>query len=105
MATKAAVTRVVDTLASGGTLKHALNLVSAEIGITAAALETAYHRSRSGTFRAHGASLLDLHQQQVLVGIAKAFSLNNFPLSISQKRGVIQRRWGVDQLFYPVGGL
>jgi len=30
------------------------------------------------------------------VGIAQAFSLNNFPFTNSQIRGVIKRRWDVD---------
>ena len=96
METKAAVNSVVDTLASGSTFKHAKNMVSADNGITAAALESAYHRSRRGTLRAHGTSLLDRHQQHVLMGIAQAFSLNNDPHTSSQIRGLIKRRWDVD---------
>ena len=88
--------RLLDTVGTVGTLRDALDLVSLETGITAAALRSAYHRSREGTPRAHGASLLELHQQEVLVRLSQAFGLNNLPLTNSQLRAVIKRRWDVD---------
>ena len=96
MATKAAVSRVVDTFASGGTLKSALEHVSAETGISMAALRMAYHRSPSGVRRLHGNCTLTAHEDDVLVGVAQAFSLNNFPLSGAQIRAVVKRRWDKD---------
>jgi len=96
MTTKAAVSRVVDTFASGGTLKSALEHVSAETGISTAALRMAYHRSPSGVRRLHGNCTLTAHEDDVLVGVAQAFSLNNFPLSGAQIRAVVKRRWDKD---------
>jgi len=96
MATKAAVSRVVDTFASGGTLKSALEQVSAETGISMAALRMAYHRFPSGLRRLHGTCTLRAHEDDVLLGVAQAFSLNNFPLSGAPIRAVVKRRWDKD---------
>ena len=96
MATKTAVAQVFSTLENGGTLKDALNLVSGQTGIAVGALRSSYYRSRENTPRAHGNARLSHHDEQVLVGVAQAFSLNNFPLNNAQIRGVIKRRWDIE---------
>lgn len=93
MATRAVVSRVESTLSTGGSLKEGLNLVSSQTGVSVAALKTAYHRSRAGHGGAHGNARLTADQEQVLVGVVQAFSLNNFPLTTTQIRAVVKRRW------------
>lgn len=61
-----------------------------------AALREAHHRCMEDTPRAHGASRLDLHKEEVLLGLATAFRLNNFSLTSSQLRFVLKRRWDKD---------
>lgn len=41
----------------------------------------------------HGNARLTAEQEQVLFGVAQAFSLNNLPLTTAQIRGFIKRRW------------
>jgi len=96
MATKTAVAQVSSTLENGETLKDALNLVSGQTGIAVGALRSSHYRSREITPRAHGNGRLSHHDEQVLVGVAQAFSLNNFPLNNAQIRGVIKRRRDIE---------
>jgi len=96
MATKTALAQVISTLENGGTLKDALNLVSGQTGIAVGALRSSYYSSLENTPRAHGNARLSHHDEHVLVAVAQAFSLNNFPLNNAQIRGVIKRRWDIE---------
>jgi len=96
MATKMAVAQVLSTLENRGTFKDALNLVSGQTGIAVGALRSSYYRSWDNTSRAHGNARLFHHDEQVLVGVAQAFSVNNFPINNAQIRGVIKRRCDIE---------
>jgi len=94
MASKTAVAQVFPTLAKGGTLNDALNLVSGHTAV--GALRVSYYRSRENTPRAHGNARLSHNDEQVMVGVAPVFSLNNFPLNNAQIRDDIKRRCDID---------
>lgn len=88
-ATKAAFARLKATPSLGGSLKEALNLVLGQTGVSIPALKSAYHRSRTGHGGTHGNARLTVDEEQVLVGVAQAFSLNNFPLTTAQIQAVV----------------
>lgn len=96
MATQAAVARVESTVSFGGSLVDALSLVSGQSGVPIPALKSAYHSRGKGPGGAHGNARLTVDHEQVLVGAARAISLNNLSLPITQTRAVVKRRWDLD---------
>ena len=75
--------------------EDALLHVAAETNLTFSALRSAYHSSRRGRITRHGQYKLSGAQEEVLISVAQAFSMNNVALSVAQIRELVQRKWGV----------
>lgn len=80
MAPLEATPRLQALVAASNTLKAAVAIVAAETGLREPALATAYRRHRTDAGSAHGNAVLSREQEQVLVGVAMAFSIDNLPL-------------------------
>lgn len=84
-----------ELLHSGASLVSALRSVAASRGVTFSALKAAHHRRTRTSTDGHGNRRLTVEQEQTVVGVAQAFSINNLPLSRQQIREMVARRWGV----------
>jgi len=79
----------------GASLVDALKAVSNPTGLTLAALKSAYHRRGAAPPGDHGNRLLTSEQEETMVGVIQAFSINNLPLSRLQIRTMAGQRFGV----------
>ena len=73
----------------------ALQTVSNPPELTLAALKSAYHRRGAAPPGDHGNRLLTSEQEETMVGVIQAFSINNLPLSRLQIRTMAGQRFGV----------
>lgn len=86
----------LDALLKGNTtLKAALHSAAASTGVSVGALKTAHFRRDGSSTASHGNRLLSAEQEDTVVGVAQAFSMNNLPQSKLQIREMMARRWGV----------
>ena len=103
MPTSSALALLEDIRDDFDTLEDALLHVAAETNLTFSALRSAYHRSRRGRITRHGQYKLSGAQEDVLVSVAQASSMNNVALSVAQMRELVQRKWGVKVSWQWVG--
>lgn len=94
MAPLEATPRLQALVAASNTLKAAVAIVAAETGLREQALATAYRRHRTDAGSAHGNAVLSREQEQVLVGVAMAFSIDNVPLYRPQLQALVHNRFG-----------
>jgi len=78
------------------TLEDALVHVAAQTQRSFSSLRSAYHRSRRRTKRRHGQHKLTASQEDILVSVAQAFSVNNMALTGRQMRELVARKWQVN---------
>jgi len=79
----------------GASLVDALQAVSNPPELTLEALKSAYHRRGAAPPGDHGNRLLTSKQEETMVGVIQAFSINNLPLSRLQIRTMAGQRFGV----------
>eukprot|EP00170_Pyropia_yezoensis_P002808 contig_11824_g2814 len=89
-----ATPRVQALVAAGNTLKAAVATVAADTGLWGPALATAYRRHRTDAGSANGNAVLSKEQEQLLVGVVQAFSIDNLPLSLPQLQALVNNRFG-----------
>jgi len=77
----------------------AVAAVAAEADVSEAALLKAWQRAGSGAGPRHSNHLLTSDQDEALLAVVQAFSINNFALSSMQVAEVVHRRWGVAMSF------
>ena len=68
--------------------------VAADTGLQGPALATAYGCRRTDADSAHGNAVLSKEQEQLLVGVAQAFSISTLPLSWPQLQALGNNRLG-----------
>jgi len=73
----------------------AVAAVAAEADVSEAALLKAWQRAGGGAGTRHGNHLLTSDQDEALLAVVQAFSINNFALSSIQIAEVDLRRWGL----------
>ena len=73
----------------------AVAAVAAEADVSKAALLKAWQRVGGGAGPRHGDHLLMSDQDEALLSVVQAFSINNFALSSMQIAEVVHRRWGL----------
>jgi len=73
----------------------AVAAVAAEADLSEAALLQAWQRVGGGAKPGHGNNLLMSEQDEALLSVVQAFSINNFALSSMQIAEVVHRRWGL----------
>jgi len=73
----------------------AVAAVAAEADVSEAALLKAWKRAGGGAGPRHGNHLLTSDQDEALLAVVQALSINNFALSSMQIAEVVHRRWGV----------
>lgn len=81
-------------VAAGNTLKAAVATVVADTGLRGPAWATAYRRHRTDAGTANRDAVLTQEQEQVLVGVAQEFSINDLPYSRPQLQALVNSRFG-----------
>jgi len=87
--TSSALALLEDTRDDFDALEDALLHMAAETNLTFSALRSAYHHSRRGRITRHGQYKLSDAQEEVLISVAQAFSMNNVALSVAQIRELV----------------
>ena len=69
--------------------------MAAQKNRTFSSMRSSYHRSRRGHKERHAQCKLSAEQEDTMVSVAQAFSVNNAALSVEQMRQLVERKYGV----------
>ena len=69
--------------------------MAAQTNRTFSSMRSSNHRSRRGHKKRHAQCKLSAEQEDIMVSVAEAFSVNNAALSVEQMRQLVERKYGV----------